>query len=68
LERISLVQTDLLAGIQADFDLICANLPYIPSEKLTNLEVVRHEPRLALDGGPQGLDAIACLLNKLKVA
>ena len=63
-ERIALLQTDLLAGVQARFDLICANLPYIPSHKLENLAVARHEPLLALDGGPAGLDAIARLLDQ----
>ncbi len=38
------------------FDLLCANLPYIPTEKLRSLPVYRREPTLALDGGPDGLD------------
>ncbi len=63
---IDLLQTDLLAGVQAQFDLICANLPYIPSHKLENLPVARHEPRLALDGGPDGLTVIARLLHQSK--
>ncbi len=54
-EQISLIQCDLLAGIQARFDLICANLPYIPSKALRELVVVRFEPLLALDGGEDGL-------------
>ncbi len=43
----------------AGFDLIAANPPYITSEALTRLqpEVRDHEPRLALDGGADGLDA-----------
>jgi release factor glutamine methyltransferase len=39
-----------------------ANLPYIPSEEVEGLEVGRHEPRIALDGGPDGLDPIRALL------
>ncbi len=41
------------------FDLIACNPPYIASAALTKLqaEVRDHEPRLALDGGPDGLDA-----------
>ncbi len=65
-ERIALLQTDLLAGLQTKFDLICANLPYIPTEKLNDLEVARHEPRLALDGGLDGLDLITRLLAQAK--
>ncbi len=37
------------------FDLLCANLPYIPTEKLHKLPVYRREPTLALDGGADGL-------------
>lgn len=63
-DRVFLLQTDLLSSVRARFDLICANLPYIPSEKLNSLEVARHEPRLALDGGKQGLEVIAHLLTQ----
>jgi release factor glutamine methyltransferase len=61
-ERISFLQSDLATAISARFDLICANLPYIPTSKLTNLAVSRFEPYLALDGGPDGLDLIRSLL------
>ncbi len=37
------------------FDLLCANLPYIPTEELHALPVYQREPRVALDGGPDGL-------------
>ncbi|HRE25115.1 MAG TPA: hypothetical protein PK954_00650 [Anaerolineales bacterium] len=43
-------------------DLICANLPYIPSADVATLAVSRHEPKLALDGGPDGLDLIRRLI------
>lgn len=49
------VQSDLLQSIPAKFDLICANLPYIPYDNLKNLPVSRYEPALALDGGDDGL-------------
>ena len=44
----------------AAFDLIAANLPYIESGAFDGLqpEVRDHEPRLALDGGPDGLDVM----------
>src|SRR5271157_4262501 len=38
------------------FDLICANLPYIPTGKLRGLPIYGREPALALDGGDDGLD------------
>jgi release factor glutamine methyltransferase len=45
------------------FDLICANLPYIPTETLNNLPIYGNEPTLALDGGPDGLDPYRRLLK-----
>jgi len=63
--RLHLVVGDLLAPIAARFDLICANLPYIPSDRLAILEVARREPRLALDGGRQGVELILRLIPQL---
>lgn len=51
------------ANRNSPIDLICANLPYIPSETLQNLPVFGHEPTLALDGGADGLDLIRRLLD-----
>ncbi len=47
-----------LSGTDPRFDLIVSNPPYIPSGDIAALEpeVRDHEPRLALDGGPDGLD------------
>lgn len=59
---IEFILADLLAPIQAEFDLICANLPYIPSQTLRSLDVSRWEPSLALDGGSSGLALIQKLL------
>lgn len=67
--QIDFVQCDLLpsqssiANRKSSIDLICANLPYIPTETLHNLPVFEREPTLALDGGPDGLDSIRRLLN-----
>lgn len=68
-DRIDFVQCDILPphidALSTDrhFDLICANLPYIPTEKLRNLPIFEHEPTLALDGGSDGLELIRRLLN-----
>ncbi len=62
LERVRLAQSDLLSCSGGPFDLVCANLPYIPSRTLADLDVARHEPRSALDGGLDGLELIARLL------
>ena len=61
---ITFVQSDLFPPAAARYDLICANLPYIPAEELGRLRVSRWEPHLALDGGPAGLDCIARLLQQ----
>ena len=50
-------------GLQVD--LLMANLPYIASGDLAALEVGRFEPRLALDGGADGLDPIRRLLTQI---
>jgi len=41
---------------QTSFDLITANLPYIPTNTLHNLPIFDREPTIALDGGSDGLD------------
>lgn len=63
-DRVTSLQADLLPVEGERFDLICANLPYIPSATLETLDVSRREPSLALDGGPDGLDLIRRLLHR----
>jgi len=53
----------LFGNRQSSIDLLCANLPYIPTETLHNLPIFGREPTLALDGGPDGLELIRRLLN-----
>ena len=62
--RIKWVRTAFLDGVGATPDLIVANPPYIPASDLDDLppEVRDHEPREALVGGADGLEAIAGLL------
>ena len=49
-------QADLLPRKPLRYDLILSNPPYIPSADIPFLEAeVRHDPLLALDGGPDGL-------------
>jgi protein-(glutamine-N5) methyltransferase, release factor-specific len=69
INQIDFVQCDLLPSqiesmsAELHFDLICANLPYIPTATLYKLSIFGREPRLALDGGADGLDIIRRLLN-----
>ncbi|MGQ9554376.1 MAG: peptide chain release factor N(5)-glutamine methyltransferase [Anaerolineae bacterium] len=62
--RIWLVCCHLLACANTQFDLIVANLPYVTSHELSGSAalVAQFEPRVALDGGPDGTALIAELL------
>jgi release factor glutamine methyltransferase len=68
-QRIEFVACDLLPAkpelfsTEQHLDLICANLPYIPTPTLSTLPVFGREPTLALDGGVDGLDLIRRLLK-----
>ncbi|MEN6482799.1 MAG: peptide chain release factor N(5)-glutamine methyltransferase [Anaerolineaceae bacterium] len=62
-DRIKFIRADLLEGIDKKFDLILANLPYIPSKMLGNLEGLKFEPRIALDGGINGLVQITDIID-----
>jgi release factor glutamine methyltransferase len=59
-------RSDLLPDAEPPFDVILANLPYIPSGDIDGLPVAASfEPRAALDGGPDGLAVIRRLLESL---
>ncbi len=62
--RVDCLQADLIAPLKGPFHLIVANLPYLSQADLVAAppEVARWEPRLALEGGPDGLAAIRRLL------
>jgi release factor glutamine methyltransferase len=61
--RTRFVCSDWDAGLTRRYDLVLCNPPYIARGVIDTLapEVVRFEPRLALDGGPDGLDAYRLL-------
>jgi release factor glutamine methyltransferase len=67
-ERIQFAECDLLPNSEfknqnSKFDLICANLPYIPTATLKDLPIYGREPTLALDGGADGLEVVRRLLK-----
>ena len=63
--QITFEQTDLVPWGDQTFDLVCANLPYIPTKKLGEVNTLGFEPTLALDGGTDGLNLIRRLLERL---
>jgi release factor glutamine methyltransferase len=65
--RAAFLAADWAAPLDARFDLILCNPPYIESDAIATLmpEVARHEPRTALDGGASGHSAYARLLPQL---
>jgi release factor glutamine methyltransferase len=61
-QRMELVRCDLFPP-ETEFDLIIANLPYIPTKALHKLPIYGREPTMALDGGSDGLQLIRGLLT-----
>ncbi len=69
MRNLHLVAGDCLAPFRTSFDLVAANLPYVPDSRLSGLspEVIRHEPPLALNGGPDGLEIYRRVFSDLPV-
>lgn len=58
-QNVRLVRSDLFEKITGSFDLIVANLPYIPAHEIAELSrEVKRDPLSALDGGPSGLEVV----------
>ncbi len=58
--RVEFTESDLLAACAGPYDLIAANLPYIPVADIAGLaREVQHDPMMALDGGRDGLEIVA---------
>lgn len=65
-DRVVFAEADLFPSGVGPFDLVLANLPYIPSADVPELPVAASfEPVVALDGGPDGMTIIGRLLERL---
>ena len=67
-DRITFIEADLLppASASGPWDVIVANLPYVRTDALAGLPVATSfEPVVALDGGPDGLEIIGRLFERL---
>jgi release factor glutamine methyltransferase len=66
-ERALFACGDWCASVRGPFDLVVSNPPYIPAATIAGLdrEVAEHDPRAALDGGADGLDAYRRILREI---
>jgi len=65
-DRVECFCSDLFPKEKRGFNLVAANLPYIPTRTLHGLEVFGREPVIALDGGADGLDLIRRFLSQVQ--
>lgn len=68
ISKINILHSDLFESFPKEekFDLILANLPYVPHENIPSLEscVKDYEPLIALDGGKKGLEILNRFLDQ----
>ena len=64
--RIKFINTDIDNFFSYKYELIVSNPPYIKKSKISSLieDVKNFEPKLALDGGPDGLSAVLKVITK----
>ncbi|GAI02081.1 unnamed protein product, partial [marine sediment metagenome] len=65
IDRVHLLQGDMLDPVPEPVDLIIANLPYVKQSKLAPMSPARFEPLLALDGGSDGTERIRQLCRQV---
>ncbi|MGA3223402.1 MAG: peptide chain release factor N(5)-glutamine methyltransferase [Acidobacteriaceae bacterium] len=67
LERVTLLQSDLLAVLEsADFEVVLSNPPYIAEGEVLEPQVLNYEPRSALYAGPTGLEIYERLIPQAR--
>ncbi len=65
-DRVNLIRSDLFANLpEKNYDLVISNPPYVTASAMESLPAeYRHEPRMALAGGDDGLEAVRILLKE----
>jgi release factor glutamine methyltransferase len=68
-DRVKLLRGDLLEPVPALVDIIVANLPYVITAEVPQMNTAGFEPLLALDGGADGMDVVKrlCLQSKDRI-
>lgn len=66
-ERVRFLRSQWLEEVRDRYHLVVTNPPYVPSDEIGDLEpeVAQWDPRAALDGGPDGLDAYRAILREV---
>ena len=66
-DRVVLLAGDLAEPLSEPVDVLLANLPYVPTEEFEALpaQIREREPRIAVEGGPEGVELIARLAGQL---
>ncbi|MBX7146165.1 MAG: peptide chain release factor N(5)-glutamine methyltransferase [Alphaproteobacteria bacterium] len=67
-DRVDFILSDWENNLHDTFDLIISNPPYIETNQINNLqtEILLYEPKIALDGGADGLNAYRQILSGMK--
>ena len=63
-DKVILLNGDLLSPMPCNVDVIIGNLPYVKRSEVVGINTNGYEPRLALDGGPDGLDIMRRLSSQ----
>lgn len=65
--QIKLIESNMFENINEKFDIVVSNPPYIKTDEITKLSnQAQNEPRLALDGGKDGLDFYRIIQKNIK--
>ena len=65
IRQLDFIQMDCLNGLENKFDVILANLPYIPENEVHKLDVAKFEPLLALNGGEKGIEIFKKFIDQI---